>query len=151
IAPRSIPAEQPRLFFALYTGARLQFLTKEGGGARTRGRRLFCGRGGVSTPGAITIPPPSWGRGLRRVGEAKRSLTRSWVRGLARKRRFNRKTSSQPVNSHRLFAVDHPRDAELIDQHAEAAGPECLLQRHSDFALLLEGGEHALRLLGILG
>jgi hypothetical protein len=27
------------------------------------------------------FPLPQWGRGLRRVGEAQPSLTRSWVRG----------------------------------------------------------------------
>src|SRR6266481_5302663 len=39
----------------------------------------------ISAPSAMDTPSPcplpQWGRGLRRVGEAQPSLTRSWVRG----------------------------------------------------------------------
>src|SRR5262245_64811367 len=51
----------------------------------------------------------------------------------------------------RLVAVDHPRDAELIDQHAEALGPERLLYRHADGAVVGERREDAFSFLRILG
>src|SRR4029450_11355611 len=45
---------------------------------------------------------------------------------------------------HGDFAVDQPGDAEAIDDHAEARGPEGLLERHDDLAVLREVAEDAL-------
>src|SRR5436309_4686998 len=39
------------------------------------------------------------------------------------------------TGSGRLLAVDHPGDAEAIDQHAETDGPEGLRERHLDRAV----------------
>jgi hypothetical protein len=40
--------------------------------------------------------------------------------------------------SGRFLAIDHPRDAELIDEHAKAGGPEGFLQRHPHNAALCQ-------------
>src|SRR5579863_6438791 len=50
----------------------------------------------------------------------------------------------------RLGAVDHPRDAEAIGAHAEALGPESLLDRHRDGAVLGEQRENTLGLIRLL-
>jgi hypothetical protein len=41
----------------------------------------------------------------------------------------------------RFLAVNHPRDIELIAQHAEADGPKCLLKRHVQSFLFRQGFE----------
>ena len=43
-----------------------------------------------------------------------------------------------------LVAVDHPWDAEAIDQHAESSRPEGLLKRQVDLPVLRQGVEDAL-------
>ena len=37
-----------------------------------------------------------------------------------------------------FFEIEHPVDAELVDEHTEASAPECVLKRHCDFAVLSE-------------
>src|SRR3981081_1522993 len=49
-----------------------------------------------------------------------------------------------------LFAVDHPRRTEPIHQHAEALGPERLLDRHPHRAAVGECVEYAFRFGGIV-
>jgi hypothetical protein len=46
----------------------------------------------------------------------------------------------------RQLAVDHPGRAELIDQHAEAGGPERFLDRHPHGSVLGQGMKYPLRL-----
>src|SRR5215468_2066521 len=48
--------------------------------------------------------------------------------------------------SGRLVAVDHPRDAETVDAHAEPGGPERLPDRHGDGAFFRQRLEDAFRL-----
>src|SRR5512146_334767 len=45
-----------------------------------------------------------------------------------------------------LLAAHHPGDAESVDQHTKAASPECLLNRHHDFAAFTQCFKLALRL-----
>src|SRR6266404_2223952 len=46
----------------------------------------------------------------------------------------------------RFFAVHHPGDAELIDAHAEAWGPESLFERHRHSSVLSQSFEDPLTL-----
>src|SRR3546814_6417079 len=50
------------------------------------------------------------------------------------------------TESFRTFAVDHPGNAEAVDEHAEANGPEGLLERHPHSAVFRQRAENALRL-----
>src|SRR5579862_9744478 len=43
-----------------------------------------------------------------------------------------------------LLAVDFPRDAKLVSQHAESRRPESLLKRHLHRSVFREGFEHPL-------
>ena len=45
---------------------------------------------------------------------------------------------------HRLFAINHPRDAELVVDHAEAPGPERLHDRHAHFSTVTQRSMDAL-------
>ncbi len=54
-------------------------------------------------------------------------------------------TASGDEGSGRLLAVDHPRRSKLVDQHAEAFGPEGLFQRHGHGAVFGQRLEHAFR------
>jgi len=47
-----------------------------------------------------------------------------------------------------LLAIDHPRHAELIHQHAEAESPEGLGKRHADLRFFRQRIEQTLRFLG---
>src|SRR5262249_45513900 len=49
-----------------------------------------------------------------------------------------------------LFAVDHPRGSEAVEAHAEAVGPEGLLEGHDGAAVFGEGGEDALGFGGVV-
>jgi hypothetical protein len=42
-----------------------------------------------------------------------------------------------------LLAINHPRRPKTIDNHAEAGGPECLLQGHTNGAIFSERMEDA--------
>src|SRR5439155_1542429 len=48
--------------------------------------------------------------------------------------------------AHWLFAVDHPWDAELVDEHAKARRPEGFLNRHFHGAAFRKGLENTVRL-----
>ena len=45
------------------------------------------------------------------------------------------------------FVVEHPVHAKAVGKHSEAGAPECVLQRHGDFAVLAQGGKELLDLL----
>jgi hypothetical protein len=47
-----------------------------------------------------------------------------------------------------LLAIDHPRHAKLIHQHAETESPEGLGNRHGDFRFFRQSIEQTLRFLG---
>src|SRR6185437_13068573 len=53
--------------------------------------------------------------------------------------------------SHLLFAIDHPGDAEAVGAHAEALGPESLLNWHLDGAALGQAGKDALGFGRVVG
>lgn len=50
----------------------------------------------------------------------------------------------------RLIAVYHPGYSEPIDEHAETAGPESLLDRHLHRCALSQGIEHTVRILRLI-
>src|SRR5260370_40275740 len=50
----------------------------------------------------------------------------------------------------RLLAVDHPRRAELIHEHAKTLGPEGFLDRHPHRSFFRQRMKYALRLLGVV-
>src|SRR5262249_61648746 len=60
---------------------------------------------------------------------------------------FGAEYASVPAN---LSSVDDPRDAELINKHAERFGPESRLKRHLYLAILSERAEHAFALSDIV-
>src|ERR1700687_5426292 len=43
-----------------------------------------------------------------------------------------------------LLAVNHPRDAESIDEHTKSCGPECFPERHRHRTVLHQSVEYAL-------
>src|SRR5262249_22704491 len=49
-----------------------------------------------------------------------------------------------------LFAVDHPRYAELIDKHAKPGGPEGLLDRHRHLPVFSQCVKYAFRICRII-
>src|SRR5258708_3372974 len=53
------------------------------------------------------------------------------------------KRGASAARSVRFLAIDHPRRAELVDEHAEADGPESFRDRHRHSPLLGERVEHA--------
>src|SRR5437870_6576018 len=101
-------------------------------GRRSRGLWVLASASGASSRRAVS-------RGSRRT------RSRSRPRPPAPRWRCRGDTWWDPALP-RPLAVHHPRDAEAIDEHAEAHGPERLLQRHRHRAVLGERLEDALRL-----
>jgi len=48
------------------------------------------------------------------------------------------------------LAVDHPRDAEAVDEHAKAGRPEGRLDRHGHFSAFRQGVKDTLGLQRVL-
>src|SRR5262245_63832001 len=51
----------------------------------------------------------------------------------------------------RPVAIDHPRNAELVGQHAETGGPERLLDRHAHGTVVGERRKNAFSFFRIVG